>query len=300
MNNALKLVEVAPRDGLQNEKTFIKTDLKHQFVLDLIAAGFQHIEVTSFVHPKAVPQMSDAKILFEKVKTLKSKVDLICLVPNEKGLENANQTGVNSMAFFTSTSETFNRKNVNMSLKESREQISEMVQSIDLNKVRTRGYVSTVFGCPYEKETSIDILLETIDFLLKLGIHEIPLGDTIGVATPAQVEKIVKRVDKEFGLDKIAMHFHDTRGFGCLNSYIAYQLGIRTFDSSASGLGGCPYAKGATGNTASEELVRMFEGMGISTGVDIKKLIASTEPILKTLNTVSTSKFQNAFIKNGY
>ena len=217
-------------------------------------------------------------------------------MPNLKGLEFAKNSGVKEIAVFTATSEEFNKKNINSSVEESLTKISDVIKEAQKDGIKVRGYISTVFGCPYEGKTSTKVLVEILKTLFDLGVYECSLGDTIGVANPAQVQNIIELLDKEFDLNKIAMHFHDTKGHALANILKSYDLGIRAFDSSAGGLGGCPYALGATGNVATEDLVYMFESMGIKTGVDMNKLILASEKVLKFLNKTSPSKFHQSYL----
>jgi hydroxymethylglutaryl-CoA lyase len=298
--NEVRIVEVGPRDGLQNEQAQIPTQMKIRFIQSLIDSGVKRIELSSFVSPKAVPQMSDVLDIYKEFKSQQSLLDLICLVPNQKGMELAQKSQVNSIALFTSTSDLFNKKNINMSVDDSLLVIEKLINQAKQDEMRTRGYISTVFGCPYAGQTSVDRLIKMIEQFLKWGVDEVPLGDTIGVARPSQVQKILERVKTEFGTEKIALHFHDTRGLALVNISTAYDLGYRCFDSSAGGLGGCPYAKGATGNVATEEVIRFFEDKGIETGIDLKSVVESSTEIFDFLQKKSSSKMRNAFIANGY
>ncbi|MFX3675627.1 MAG: hydroxymethylglutaryl-CoA lyase [bacterium] len=294
---SVRIIEVGPRDGLQNEKKILGTQTKADFILKLLAAGFQTIEATSFVRPDKIPQMADAhqlmKLLSEKGADFSK---LPCLVPNLKGLELAQSLGVKEVAVFTATSEEFNKKNINAGIDESFKRISEVCQAARQSGQKVRGYVSTVFGCPYEGKTSLDTLKKVTMSLFDLGCYEVSLGDTIGIGHPEQVKTVYQSIKSEFDTQKIAWHFHDTRGIALANIYSAYQEGARVFDASAGGLGGCPYAKGASGNVASEDVVQMFELMGVSTGVDLTKLTEASSLILKSLGRESASKAYQAAI----
>lgn len=296
-----RIIEVGPRDGLQNEKVILNCSQKEKFIDMLSKAGLKTIEVTSFVRADKIPQMSDAVDLYEiiKQKDYFSSTHLPTLVPNLKGMEIAVKSGVSEIAIFTSTSNTFNQKNINATIEESIERFRPVVKLAKENGIKIRGYISTVFGCPYEGETSIDVLMDLLKSLKEMGCYEISLGDTIGVANPLQVKNILQRVFKEYKSDEIAMHFHDTRGLALANILASLEMGATNFDSSAAGLGGCPYAKGATGNVATEDVVYMLESMGVSTGVNMKKLSEASEYILSCLNKVSVSKYLTAYLASG-
>ena len=297
----VRLVEVGPRDGLQNEKTIISLEDKFKFIKNLSAAGLHEIEATSFVRAEKIPQMSDGNELFIKLSNdpeLK-KNKLISLVPNAKGMETAIASGVQDIAIFTSTSNSFNLKNINATIDDSLVRISEVVNLAKANNIKVRGYISTVFGCPYEGKTSLIELKRIAKTLIEFGIYEISLGDTIGIANPLQVKTILTELENEFDLNKFALHFHDTRGMAVANVLTALELGMTNFDSSAAGLGGCPYAVGASGNVATEDLVFLFHSMGIETGVDLNKLAAASVEILSKLNRESPSKYLKAYLGSG-
>lgn len=291
------ITEVGPRDGLQNEKTVLSTKDKIEFITMLQAAGLKSIEATSFVRADKIPQMGDATELFSGLKALsKNPVSFPCLVPNLKGLEMAIKAGVSEIALFTATSETFNKKNINASIDESFKRMAEVVALALENKLKIRGYISTVFGCPYEGETSTQKLIEVVQRLKDFGVYDISLGDTIGVGTPKQVQDIISSLKKSFDLSLFSMHFHDTRGMALANILTSLENGISRFDSSAGGLGGCPYAKGATGNVATEDIVYLCESLGIKTGVDIDKLVKASQFILDKIGRSSSSKYLTAYL----
>jgi hydroxymethylglutaryl-CoA lyase len=298
----VRLIEVGPRDGLQNEKTIVSIEDKLTFIKKLSEAGLREIEATSFVKTEKIPQMSDGAELFALLKKEAdlSQTRLTSLVPNLKGMENAISAGVKEIAIFTATSNTFNQKNINANISESLVRIEEVMKLAKSNGVSVRGYISTVFGCPYEGKTSLDELKRVAHKLQDLGVYEISLGDTIGIANPKQVIEVIEFLKKDFKLDFLSMHFHDTRGLAVANVLASLEMGITSFDSSAAGLGGCPYAIGASGNVATEDLVNIFHSMGIETGVDMKKLALASQFILKCLNRTSASKYLNAFIGSGY
>lgn len=297
----IKIVEVGPRDGLQNEKTILSTEDKFQFISSLSDTGLKTIEVTSFVKAPSIPQMADATELFTRVKNEISNkgISFPCLVPNLKGYETAKSLGVKEIAIFTATSDSFARKNINASVDESFERIREVSQEAKKDGILVRGYISTAFGCPYEGVMDVAKLISVTKKLFELGVYEVSIGDTIGVAVPKQVRNYLKDLKKEFPVEKLAMHFHDTRGMAPTNIYVSLEEGITTFDSSAGGLGGCPYAKGATGNVATEDLWYLLHSEGLETGVDIQKLSEASKFILEKLNRSSESKFLRAYLNTG-
>ncbi|WJQ01717.1 hydroxymethylglutaryl-CoA lyase [Geobacillus stearothermophilus] len=263
--------EVGPRDGLQNEATPIATADKIAWINLLSETGLSYIEVTSFVHPKWIPQLADAVEVAAGIRR-KAGVTYAALVPNEKGLERALGAGVDEVGVFMSASETHNQKNINKTIAATFPVLEAAVKTAKQAGKTVRGYVSTVFGCPYEGPVAVDQVLMVADRLLAMGVDELSLGDTIGVATPKQVEEVLAIVLRRFPADRIAMHFHDTRGTALANILVSMEMGITTFDSSLGGLGGCPYAPGASGNVATDDLVYMLHGMGIETGIDVEQL----------------------------
>jgi hydroxymethylglutaryl-CoA lyase len=270
--NSVKLVEVGPRDGLQNEANFVPTEQKIELINRLSATGLRRIEITSFVHPKAMPQLQDSE---EIVKRIERKPGIVysTLVPNEKGLERALVAGVKEIALFVSASETHNQKNVKMSISESLEGFRNIAAKALANRIRMRGYVVTAFGCPYEGRIPQEKVGFIVDEYKNLGVHEIALGDTTGMANPVQVSQMIGRIKPRLDSMDLALHFHDTRGAALANILAALQEGVTVFDGSIGGLGGCPYAPGASGNVATEDLVNMLQEMGIETGIDLQKLI---------------------------
>jgi isopropylmalate/homocitrate/citramalate synthase len=263
------LYEVGPRDGLQNEQECVATPVKIQFIEMLADAGLTAIEITSFVKASAVPQLSDAAEVVRGVKR-RSGLRLPVLVPNERGFEAARAVGVREVAVFTAASETFNRRNINCGIAESIERFRPVVAAAEAEKIRVRGYVSTAFGCPFEGRIEPESVREVVHMLLELGVSEISIGDTIGVATPNQVYDVIEALHASgVAREILALHFHDTRGTALSNVCAGLDCGITIFDSSAGGLGGCPYAPGATGNVATEDLLYLLEGLGISTGVSL-------------------------------
>jgi hydroxymethylglutaryl-CoA lyase len=297
----IKIVEVGPRDGLQNEKTILSTDDKFEFISLLAQTGLQTIEVTSFVKAPAIPQMIDAVELFTMVKDRLSNtnINFPCLVPNMKGYETARNLNVREVALFSATSDSFTKKNVNASVDETFAKMKEVAALAVKDNIRMRGYISTAFGCPYEGKMDVKKLLQVTQKFFDLGVYEVSVGDTIGVATPNQVRECIRELKKNFPVDKLAMHFHDTRGMALTNIHVAVEEGITTFDSSAGGLGGCPYAKGATGNVATEDVWYLLQSLGLETGIDIAKLAVASKFILEKLNKTTESKFLKAYLSTG-
>lgn len=275
MGKKITLVEVGPRDGLQNEKTILNQDIRLEFARRLADAGLKKIELGAFVSPKWVPQMVGSADLFARAlrEPLGKKVELSALVPNVHGMNDAIAAGVKHVAIFGSASEAFSQKNINCSIDESLERFAQIMVIAKKNKIKVRGYLSMCFGCPFEGEVPEARVVSLVKKFAKLGIYEISIGDTIGVADPAQVRRLVSKLIKAVGSKKLAMHFHDTRGTALANILAALDLGITVFDSSLGGLGGCPYSPNSTGNVATEDVVYMLERMGYNTGTDLKKLI---------------------------
>ena len=271
----VKIVEVGPRDGLQNEPETIATEDKIQFVNLLTEAGLPHLEVTSFVSPRWVPQLADCVEVFEAVEK-RQGIEYSALVPNMYGFERALGAGVRRIAIFTAASETFNQHNINASIDESLERFAPVMERAKAEGVWVRGYVSTSFGCPYDGDVPAENVVRVARALDALGVDEVSLGDTHGAAVPSQVPEVVGGVLEHLPVDKVAVHFHDTHGRALANVYSALQLGIQIVDTSAGGLGGCPYAPGASGNLATEDLVVMLNRMNIETGVDLNKLMVAS------------------------
>lgn len=296
----IKIVEVGPRDGLQNEPQLISLDLKIKFIEKLTETGVGCIEVGSFVSPKAVPQMADTEALLMNLKVREKykdrNISFSALVPNMKGFERVMNLPENSrphiLAVFTASSDTFNKRNINMTVEESLKVIAEVVSSAKKYGFKVRGYISTAFWCPYEKKIDPRRTLNICEKLLESGVDELSVGDTIGRASPKDVKELLELVLRYIHPSKISMHFHNTYGMAIANSFVSYDLGIRTFDSSAGGLGGCPFAPGASGNVSTEDLVFAFENSGIKTGVDFAKVIESTK-ILPIKPRSALSNIQN-------
>ena len=264
--------EVSPRDGLQNEAVTVPTTRKVRLIEALVASGLSRIEITSFVSPKWVPQLADGDEVSRMVPRTPG-VTFSALCPNARGLERALAAGIEEIAVFISASETHNRKNVNKTVEATLAGFGDVIRPAVDAGLRVRGYVSTVWGCPYEHEVDPRAALKIAHELLSQGCYQISLGDTIGVGTPVQTKRILELFLSEIAIEKVAMHMHDTRGTALSNIVVGLEEGIRTFDASVGGLGGCPYAPGAAGNVATEDLVYMLHGMGIGTGVDLDKLV---------------------------
>lgn len=267
----VKIVEVGPRDGLQNEALNLATEIKVELIERLVACGLPYVEATSFVSPKKIPQMADSQEVMRLLKR-KSNVTYAALVPNLHGLENAIKANIKEIGFFTTVSETFCQKNINCSISESLQRLTEMLPIAKANNIKIRAYISCVLGCPYEGKIDHQRTADLAKQLLDLGCYEISLGDTIGVGTPGEVEDLLEKTLRVVPVNQLAVHFHDTYGQALANIFAALQMGISTVDSSVAGLGGCPYAKGASGNVATEDVVYMLNGLGIESGIDLTKL----------------------------
>ncbi|MGA7966175.1 MAG: hydroxymethylglutaryl-CoA lyase [Gammaproteobacteria bacterium] len=270
----VKMVEVGPRDGLQNEKTVIPAATKIEFINRLSQSGLNTIEVTSFVSPKWIPQLADAAEVFGGIDR-KPGVAYPVLVPNEKGMQRALEVGAKEVSIFTAASESFNQRNINCSIAESMDRFEPVMAMAREHGIKVRGYVSTVIGCPYEGPIAPDAVASVAKRLEGMGCYEISLGDTIGSGTPLQARRMLESVAEHVPMDKLAVHFHDTYGQALANIHACLQMGVAVVDSSVSGLGGCPYAKGATGNVATEDVLYLLNGLGIETGVDMDTLLAA-------------------------
>ncbi|MBO9663573.1 MAG: hydroxymethylglutaryl-CoA lyase [Dokdonella sp.] len=270
----VRIVEVGARDGLQNEKTIIPTATKIELIDRLSATGLRTIEATSFVSPKWIPQLADAAEVFSGIAR-KPGVSYPVLVPNLQGYERARAVGADEIAVFAAASEAFSRKNINASIDESIERFAPVLERARADGVKVRGYVSTVLGCPYQGEVPVADVVHVAQRLHTLGCYEISLGDTIGIGTPGKARAMLRAVAGEVPMAALAVHFHDTRGQALANILACLEEGVAVVDSAVSGTGGCPYAKGATGNVASEDVVYMLDGLGIATGIDLPALIAT-------------------------
>lgn len=289
----VKIVEVGPRDGLQNEAKEIPTNVKIDFINRLSQTGLKVIEATSFVSPKWIPQLADGMEVYQRINKAEG-VQYPVLVPNLKGYERAKESGVKEIAVFTTASESFSQKNTNCSVAESMQRVEEIVSVAKKDKIPVRAYLSCVLGCPYEGEIKPEKTAELAGKLLKMGCYEISLGDTIGVGNPAAVIKLLTAVARHVPVKQLAVHFHDTYGQALANIYAALTFGVSVVDSSVAGLGGCPYAKGASGNVATEDVLYMLNGMQIETGVDLKKVIEVGSYISGYLGRKSQSKVSAA------
>src|SRR5690554_5680969 len=274
MSDHVRIVEVGPRDGLQNEKSLVATAGKIALIDRLTATGLQSIEATSFVSPKWVPQLADAAEVFTGIQR-KPGVHYPVLVPNEKGYLRAREVGVEEIAVFSAASEAFNRKNINASIDESLARFAPVMAMAREDGVRVRGYVSTVLGCPYQGEVPLADVVRVARELHAMGCYEISLGDTIGTGTPGKARAMLAAVAEEVPMQSLAVHFHDTWGQALANILACLETGVRVVDSSVAGAGGCPYARGASGNVASEDVVYMLHGMGMTTGIDLPELAAT-------------------------
>jgi len=289
----VRLVEVGPRDGLQNEKANVPTDVKVALIDDLSAAGFAAIEATSFVSPKWVPQLADAAAVMARIRRLPG-VRYPVLTPNMKGFEAAIAAKADEVAVFVAASETFSRKNINCTIAESLERARPIFAGAKARGVRVRGYISCVLGCPYEGDVDAGKVAAVAEALYAMGSYEVSLGDTIGVGTAGKTVALIARVAERVPAVALAGHFHDTYGQALTNVYAAMEAGIATFDCSVAGLGGCPYAKGATGNVASEDVVYLMNGLGIETGVDLTRLRRAGQSISDFLGRPPVSRVARA------
>jgi isopropylmalate/homocitrate/citramalate synthase len=292
----ITLVEVGPRDGLQNEHVQVSLDDKVAFVDLLSASGLPVIEVGAFVNPKRVPQMADADALFARIAR-RPGTRYTALVPNLTGLDRAVAAGVTEIAVFAAASESFSRANINQGIDEAFSTYAEVCARAASHGVRVRGYLSTAFGCPYEGDVPVDRVATLARRLLDLGVFEVAVSDTIGIAHPAQVEQVVEAVAARMPMDHIALHFHDTRGTALANVLTALSLGVTTFDASAGGLGGCPYAPGASGNLATEDLIYMLNGLGVETGVSLEALSVASVFIGARIDHPLPSRYAQATLR---
>jgi hydroxymethylglutaryl-CoA lyase len=293
MSDQVHIVEVGPRDGLQNEKTPVSVSDRIAFIEALVGAGLHTVEVGAFVSPKAIPQMVNSDQVLRGVNHHPDS-EFHVLVPNEKGYDAAREAGARVIAVFASASEGFSRANINCSVAESIERFKPVVARAKADGIRVRGYISCVLGCPFNGEVKPQAVVDVARTLWELGCYEISLGDTIGVGTPLKARHLLRAVAGAVPMAHLAMHFHDTYGQALANLYAGMEEGARVIDSAAGGLGGCPYAPGATGNVATEDVVYMLEGMGIATGVDMPRLVAATNEISKLIGRPPVSRVASA------
>lgn len=289
----VRIVEVGPRDGLQNEAVPVSPEARIVFVEKLVAAGLKNIEVGSFVSPKWVPQMAGTDIVLRGLAGRRG-IHFPVLVPNEKGLAAAMEAGAREIAIFASASESFSQKNINCSIAESIERFRPVMERALAAGIRVRGYISCVLGCPYQGEVPMEDVVKVASALEAVGCYELSLGDTIGTGTPGKAKELVRAVAGVVPVDRIAAHFHDTYGQALANLYAAMEEGVSVIDAAAGGLGGCPYARGASGNVATEAVVYMLHGMGINTGIDIKRLLDAVEFIASKIGRAPQSNVYKA------
>ena len=293
--SAVRIVEMGPRDGLQNEKQVVPLATKLELIDRLAAAGLREIEVTSFVSPKWVPQMGDHAELMRALPR-RPGVDYPVLTPNLQGFEAARAAGADHVAVFAAASEAFSKKNINCSIAESIERFLPVMAAAREAGIRVRGYVSCVIGCPYEGAVAPAKVAEVAGRLVDIGCHEVSLGDTIGVGTPASVQRMLEAVAARVPMDRLAGHYHDTYGMAVANVFASLQSGMRCFDASVGGLGGCPYAKGATGNVATEDVVYLLHGLGHDTGIDLDRLVDTAGWISAQLGRPPASRVARALL----
>ncbi len=291
---AIRITEVGPRDGLQNEATPIPLESKAGFVRALIKAGLREIEVSSFVRPDRIPQLADAAELFALLGTPPDDVTFSALVPNMRGFERAVAAGVSSIAVFTAASESFNQRNIGATIEESIERFKPVMKAARDASMRVRGYVSTAIACPYEGPISPETVSRVCDALLELGCDELSIGDTIGAGTPAEVSRLLDVLLRDFPDADFVMHFHDTRGMAIANVAASLRFGISRFDASAGGLGGCPFAPGASGNLATEDLVFLLDGLGLTHGVDLEALRDASRGVARAIDRPLVSRVHQA------
>lgn len=286
---SVTIAEMGARDGLQNESAVVTTDDKIRYIDLLSETGLAYIEATSFVSPRAIPQLADAEQVFTKIRKAPG-VRYPVLVPNMKGYERARSCGAEAIAVFTAASEAFTKRNINMTVDESIDEFEDVVAAAKRDRVWVRGYVSTAFGSPFGDAVTPAMVVDVSRKLMEMGCDELSVGDTIGVGVPSQVEELTPMLLRVVDIDRLAYHFHDTRGTALANVYAALQIGVHIFDSSAGGLGGCPYAPGATGNVGTEDVLYLLHSMGIETGVDLNKVRAASRFIRNVIDHELTSK----------
>lgn len=293
MSDPVRIIEMGPRDGLQNEKTPVSVDARIAFIEALVGAGLDTVEVGAFVSPKAIPQMASSDAVLRGVSHING-AEFHVLVPNEKGYDAARAAGAKVVSVFAAASEGFSRANINCMVAESIERFKPVLARANADGVKVRGYISCVLGCPFDGEIKPKAVADLANTLWELGCYEISLGDTIGVGTPERAREMLRAVAANIPAAKLAMHFHDTYGQALANLYAGLEEGVRVIDAAAGGLGGCPYAPGATGNVATEDVVYMLEGMGVRTGVDMEKLLAATNTMSAVLGKPPVSRVASA------
>jgi len=291
--NKVKIVEVGPRDGLQNEPREVPTEVKLELIERLAAAGLTSVEATAFVSPKWVPQMADHTEVLERIRR-KPGVSYPVLTPNLKGFEAARAAGATEVAIFGAASEAFSRKNINCSIAESLDRFRPVAEAAKKGNVKVRGYVSCVLGCPYEGDVAPQRVADVAGELYDMGCYEVSLGDTIGIGTPGKTKAMLEACARRLPMDRLAGHYHDTYGQALANIYASLEVGVRSFDASVAGLGGCPYAAGASGNVATEDVIYMLHGLGIHTGIDLNQLVDTGQWICGLLGREPASKVSRA------
>ena len=295
LQNEIKIVEVGPRDGLQNEARSLSAEKRAQFIQSLASCGLKHIEAGSFVRSDKVPQMADTATVYELLAdTFESDITLPALVPNMHGFEQATKSKVREIAVFASATEAFSQKNIGCSIDESIDRFEQVAAQALANGMRVRGYVSCVLGCPYEGNVPLENVVSVVERLLSIECYEISLGDTIGSGTPSRTKQLLSELQSIAPIDRFAMHCHDTYGMAIANLYTALECGIRVIDSAVAGLGGCPYARGASGNVATEDVIYLLDGLNLQHGVDLEQLILVGRSICEALDRPVMSKVNNA------
>jgi len=294
LNKSARIVEVGPRDGLQNERGEVPTAVKVELIERLADAGLPAVEATAFVSPKWVPQMADHTEVLERIRR-RPGVSYPVLTPNLKGFEAARAAGATEVAIFGAASEAFSQKNINCSIAESLERFRPVAEAAQEQSIRVRGYVSCVLGCPYEGEVKPERVADVAAALYEMGCYEVSLGDTIGTGTPGKTKAMIEACARRVPLEKLAGHYHDTYGQALANIYASLEMGVHTFDASVAGLGGCPYAAGASGNVATEDVIYLMDGLGVRTGVDLAKLVAIGRWICGVLGREPSSKVNRAY-----
>lgn len=293
MSDQVRIIEMGPRDGLQNEKTPVSVEARIAFIEALVGAGLDTVEVGAFVSPKAIPQMASSDAVLRGVSHIKG-AEFHVLVPNEKGYDAARAAGAKVVSVFAAASEGFSRANINCTVAESIDRFKPVLSRAKADGVPVRGYISCVLGCPFDGEIKPKAVADLANTLWELGCYEISLGDTIGTGTPAKAKDMLRAVSANIPPAKLAMHFHDTYGQALANLYAGMEEGVRVIDAAAGGLGGCPYAPGATGNVATEDVVYMLEGMGVTTGIDMDKLLVATNAMSVVLGKPPVSRVASA------
>lgn len=296
MKPTITIIEVGPRDGLQNEALWVPTKTKIDWINQLSTTGLKEIEVTSFVSPKVIPQLADAAIVYSEIKKLDS-IRYSALIPNKHGMALGIKAGIKNIAIFTAASETFNQHNINCTIEESLLRFKPVISLAKKHNISIRAYISCALGCPYEGNIKPEQVLDVAEKLLAMNVDEICLGDTIGVGTPKQTRHLIQALQTIIEpKTQLALHCHDTYGQAIANIYTALECGITRFDAATAGLGGCPYARGATGNVATEDVLYLMHGMGLETGVDIYKIVEAGDTICKLLGRKNQSKVANALL----